>query len=74
MFRHPNRICIELEDDGIGFEVSEIQVKPETSTGFGLFNIKERMEYIGGRCHIVSRKKRGTKVTLTAPLSQTKQE
>ncbi len=70
MFRHTNQIGIELEDDGIGFDVSEIQVKPETSTGFGLFNIKERMEYIGGHCHITSRKKQGIKVTLTAPLSQ----
>ena len=70
MLRDTTHIRIEFEDDGMGFEVNDIQVKPETSTGFGLFNIKERMEYIGGRCQIASRISQGTKIILIAPLSQ----
>jgi signal transduction histidine kinase len=63
-------IQIDIEDDGIGFEVSQIRFNNNEMSGFGLFSIRERLEYIGGKLKIYSRSGCGTKVVLTAPLSQ----
>ncbi|MEN6334254.1 MAG: sensor histidine kinase, partial [Phycisphaerales bacterium] len=58
-----------IEDDGKGFDVSQLEraARPE---GFGLFSIRERLTYVGGRFAIESRPGRGTKVTLIAPLNR----
>lgn len=64
--RDGDALRIIIEDDGIGFEVAKI--KMETPRSFGLFNVRERVEYLGGRVKIRSENKRGTRVTLIAPL------
>ena len=48
LFQDDNRIVIEVGDDGIGFN-TEALGKDSTKGGFGLFSIKERLEYMGGR-------------------------
>ncbi len=57
-----------VEDDGKGFDVAEIE-SSEKQKGFGLFHIKDRIEHMGGSLKIESQKGKGTKTTLTAPLS-----
>lgn len=64
-----NRIQIVVKDDGIGFDVKELDVK-KGKAGFGLFSIRERLEAIGGILKVQSKKGEGTMVTLTAPLSK----
>ena len=66
--REQNRIVIQVKDDGIGFDLH--QVKPDMSslTGYGLFNIRERLKYVKGQCTITSEKNRGTSVVIKAPL------
>jgi PAS domain S-box-containing protein len=54
---------IVLEDNGTGF--SRPSVKCD---GYGLFNIRERMNHINGQFEIKSIPGRGTRVTLVAPL------
>ncbi|MHC4744028.1 MAG: PAS domain S-box protein, partial [Planctomycetota bacterium] len=66
-----NRIAIEVKDDGIGFLPS----KKGTSTsddkgGFGLFNIRERIEHLGGAMKIKSAPKKGTTIRLTVPFDK----
>jgi len=54
---------IVIEDNGIGL--------PERSsicTGYGLFNIRERMNHINGHFEIISTNSRGTRATLMASL------
>jgi signal transduction histidine kinase len=51
----------------VGFEVSEIASLPTRTGGFGLFSIKEQLEYIGGNLQIESRVGHGTKVTIGCP-------
>jgi PAS domain S-box-containing protein len=65
--RDGDALRIIIEDDGIGFEVSKS--KAEAPRSFGLFNVRERVEYLGGRVKIRSESKCGTRVTLIAPLN-----
>jgi PAS domain S-box-containing protein len=69
--RAGDNIEIVLEDNGIGFDASCIDRMERIKTsGFGLFSINERLEQMGGKLEIISRKGEGTKITLLAPLEQ----
>jgi PAS domain S-box-containing protein len=61
-------IRITVEDDGIGFEHS--RASSASSTGFGLFSIRERLEHLGGEFNIESSPGHGSKITLLAPIDQ----
>jgi len=67
-----SNIEITIKDNGKGFDTSKLDGKSAKSRGFGLFSIRERLTHIGGRFDIESRKGRGTKVTLLAPLDLAK--
>jgi len=65
--RYGNKLKISVTDKGIGFS--------DTSTGnsgYGLFNIRERMIHINGKFKIKSVPNHGTQVTLIAPFKLTK--
>ena len=64
-----NDIRIDIEDNGIGFESSELEATETGSRGFGLFSIRERLNPLGGHLEIKSEPGRGTHVTMVAPLS-----
>jgi PAS domain S-box-containing protein len=61
-------IKVIVEDNGKGFDVAEID-EGEKTKGFGLFNIRERIEHLGGKFKIESIKGKGTKTTIIAPLT-----
>lgn len=56
------RLRIQVEDYGKGFVFS-----PEKTTGYGLFNLRERFNLINGNVIIQSNSGSGTKVILEAP-------
>ena len=62
------QIVIQIEDDGIGFEVApEIQgLKKRPS--LGLVSMRERAELLGGQLRLISAPGRGTKVCMHLPL------
>ncbi|MFA5192798.1 MAG: PAS domain S-box protein [Verrucomicrobiia bacterium] len=62
-------IRIAVEDDGVGFDASQV-IRADKTGGFGMFNLRERLTYLGGRFEIHSEPGRGTKVVLIAPLKQ----
>jgi signal transduction histidine kinase len=63
-------IEVDVKDDGVGMEVYDAeQFLPRfAGGGFGLFSIRERLNDIGGKLSIHSKKGLGTRVTLEAPL------
>jgi signal transduction histidine kinase len=67
-----SRIGIRVEDDGVGFDASKIVSLPSIEGGFGLFSIRERVKALGGSVEIKSAPKRGTLVTILAPLKSKK--
>ncbi|MCX5844621.1 MAG: PAS domain S-box protein, partial [Deltaproteobacteria bacterium] len=65
------KICISVRDNGVGFVPLEKGMHPSTSkkNGFGLFSIREQIEYHGGTIKIESVPKQGTCVTICMPLN-----
>ena len=59
-----NNLRIVVQDDGSGFAPDEHQ---GTARGFGLFNIRERLNHLGAEIAIESSPGKGTKVTLIIP-------
>jgi signal transduction histidine kinase len=62
-----DRIAITVEDLGRGFVMADAGRK-RNSGGFGLFNIRQRVEHLGGEMLVESGVGRGIRVTLSAPL------
>jgi PAS domain S-box-containing protein len=68
--RDGDRIRIEVKDDGIGFDFSEIDSHAKKTDKFGFFSIRERLHHLGGRFEIFSRPGQGTHATLVASLKR----
>ncbi len=62
----PGYLCLTVKDEGAGFDASKVIVR--SPTGFGLFNIQQRLELLGGSVEIHSDPGRGCEVSLTAPV------
>jgi len=65
-------IVVDVEDDGVGFDVSEAASRRSSADGFGLFSIRERLNHIGGQLKVDSIPGRGTHIVLIAPISISK--
>ena len=63
------KLRIDVQDDGIGFDPSEIGRMPGKEPSFGFFSIRERLYVFGGTLDIKSKPSKGTTVTLEVPLA-----
>jgi len=62
--RHCRRyICLSISDCGRGFDPQELR----DAAGFGLLNIRERVELLGGRMRIRSVKGQGSRFLIVVP-------
>jgi PAS domain S-box-containing protein len=61
-------VRVTVEDHGAGFDAATRAALPSEHGGFGLFSIAERIDLLGGTMQVDSAPRRGTRVTLTAPL------
>jgi PAS domain S-box-containing protein len=68
VYKDGDYIRIEVGDDGVGFEPSEIGSNVDGTGKFGLFSIRERLRHFGGRLEIASQPGHGSQITLVAPL------
>jgi signal transduction histidine kinase len=70
-FRRVNEhIHIDVEDDGKGFDSVKVISTGIEDTKFGLFSIRQRLEQLGGEFEIDTEERRGSKITMTAPLKK----
>lgn len=65
--RYGEQVDIAVEDDGIGIGDTQGYTQSDNG-GFGLFSIRERLNYLGGRVEVSSKEGKGTRVTLMVPL------
>ena len=63
-----NGLQIDIEDDGVGFDVDEVTSTVESGRGLGLTGLRERMELIGGAAVIDSSPGDGTRVRFAVPM------
>jgi len=66
-YGRPDKVCIIVADDGPGFDPNSLNDKRTGSQTVGLLNIRERVSGFGGKFHIDSGPKRGTRITLSLP-------
>jgi PAS domain S-box-containing protein len=62
------KIKINVADDGSGFDGLNGMRDKNKKSSFGLFNIRHRIEYMGGEFKIKSRIDQGTSITLILPV------
>jgi PAS domain S-box-containing protein len=63
------RLLLEIQDNGRGFQVEEATNGKAEGRGMGLAGMKERTELSGGEFQIRSNEKRGTLIRATWPLA-----
>jgi CheY-like chemotaxis protein/anti-sigma regulatory factor (Ser/Thr protein kinase) len=66
--REGKQVRLEVEDDGVGFLLSERRRGDGMREGSGLFSIQERLQHLGGSFEIFSQPARGSRAVLVAPL------
>jgi signal transduction histidine kinase len=62
------QLVIDIEDDGKGFSLEAVLKRYDERGSFGLVNMRERAELIGGQLTLVSAPGQGTTVTLRVPV------
>ncbi len=66
--RHAEGLEIIVEDNGVGFDIASMHDKMMTESGaFGIFNIKERIQYLGGTVNIKSEINSGARIEIFVP-------
>ncbi|MEJ2502537.1 MAG: sensor histidine kinase [Gemmatimonadota bacterium] len=60
-------VVATVRDDGSGFDVFAVMATPERDHGLGLFGMRERAEYVGGRVDVRSEAGQGTVVRAAVP-------
>ncbi|MBB3047842.1 signal transduction histidine kinase [Litorivivens lipolytica] len=61
LWTEPERVCCSITDNGAGFQVPGETT--HTTHGLGLLGIYERVTALGGRCDIISCRRKGTHFT-----------
>lgn len=62
------KLHCSVRDDGIGYQQAEKQSKERYGSGLGLVGIFERIDSLGGECHILSDGRKGMELKLGIPL------
>ncbi len=63
-----NRISLQISDNGIGFDKTKNKKFDEIG-GYGLLGMQERVELINGKCEIISKCGKGTKILVSIPVN-----
>ncbi|MCX7170411.1 MAG: PAS domain S-box protein [Proteobacteria bacterium] len=66
--RGEDHLVLSVADSGIGFDVRNTTV-PSAKGGYGLFSVRERIDFMGGNVQIDSSPGNGTVVVMTVPLA-----
>jgi PAS domain S-box-containing protein len=74
MLRDGEHLQVIVEDNGVGFAPDQLKASSGKMEGFGLFSIRERLNYFGGRMEIESTSGVSTRVILNLPLGKEKEK
>ncbi len=70
--RGDRTISVSVEDDGTGMDTDAEPIGAAGRPGFGLFHIRQRLDYFGGWMLEESRRGEGTTMTMIVPLDPAK--
>jgi signal transduction histidine kinase len=69
MERDAERVRIYVEDDGVGFDLVQVVLSPDSARGLGLLGMRERVELLGGTLDLDSAPGHGTRIEIDVPLA-----
>ncbi|HEY3252123.1 MAG TPA: response regulator [Ignavibacteria bacterium] len=64
LYRKDNHVYVRVKDNGKGFDPDNVTKNKKAGGGFGLINMRERAELVGGKVEIKSRPGQGTELLL----------
>lgn len=64
LYRRDTFVVVEIEDDGVGFDIGAVDANYDQRGSLGMVNMRERAELIEGTLRIQSAAGRGTKITI----------
>jgi signal transduction histidine kinase len=68
LYRTENALALQVRDEGIGFDVSNGLLAPESIGSLGLIGMRERVAATGGQLQIHSMPGQGTEIDANFPL------
>ncbi len=68
LYRMDNVVHVRVKDNGKGFDMNNVTKDKKLGSGFGLLNMKERAELIGGKAEILSHPGEGTEILIEVNL------
>jgi len=74
LYQRGMSVVAEVEDDGKGFDVAAMEADYANRGSLGLINLRERAVLVKGKTVVTSAPGKGTKVTVTVPVSEGLQE
>lgn len=63
-----NNVVAQVSDNGKGFDVEAMQERYSKGSSFGMINMNDRAEHIGGTLDLKSAPGKGTTITVTIPV------
>ncbi len=70
----PEICALEIQDDGVGFDVAAVTGSYENRGSLGMVNMRERTELVNGALKLESAPGKGTRITILVPLSDEARE
>jgi signal transduction histidine kinase len=68
LWKTGNGVHCSVKDDGVGFQLAKREPGARYDLGLGLVGIFERVDSLGGECHILSGDRKGMELTVGIPL------
>ena len=66
----PGLALLEVQDDGIGFDVQEMNMAYDKRSSLGMINLRERSELVNGLLNVQSQPGKGTLIQVYVPLNE----
>ncbi|HSG24824.1 MAG TPA: GAF domain-containing sensor histidine kinase [Anaerolineales bacterium] len=66
---HPDVVLLEIEDNGVGFNVGEVDMGYDKRGSLGMVNMRERTELVNGLFHLASEVGKGTYIRVLIPVT-----
>ncbi|MGD2251316.1 MAG: GAF domain-containing sensor histidine kinase [Anaerolineales bacterium] len=65
-----SELVLEIEDDGVGFNVGAVDANYEQRGSLGMVTMRERTELVNGSFHVQSTEGEGTLITVSVPFNR----
>jgi signal transduction histidine kinase len=67
--RKGDLLLLEVEDDGVGFDLAAVEANYDQRGSLGMVNLRERAEMVRGLLRIETEEGKGTRITVTIPMT-----